>query len=319
MSESAHGSAENEVKSYPPTVYVGAALAVITTFFIVQAFALSLVEPGAIDQMLTDMSGESTNVEGQSSISLSLVAIAGAVFMATIMILLFRYGLDRLILGFMMYGAAGVGTLTVLLSVGYSQVSLAVGIIFGLTLAGALWKYPRWYVLNTIAVLWAAVGVAYFGMLATPLLVVAVLVLLLLYDIATVYLTGHMEELASEASGMKLPVMVIFPLTFPFTLDGYLAGDDDALAIGTGDLVVPSVLVASAVAFSPAQTYSVAGISLNIPGLGAALGTAVGVMALILLSQVWRRGHAGLPWLNLGALSGYVGGCAAVGVAVFPA
>jgi len=78
----------------------------------------------------------------------------------------------------------------------------------------------------------------------------------------------------------------------------------DALFIGLGDAVIPTVLVASAGFFLDAPTL-VPGIALNVPALGAIVGTIAGLIGL--LWMVFRgRAHAGLPLLNGGAIAGYL-------------
>jgi len=87
----------------------------------------------------------------------------------------------------------------------------------------------------------------------------------------------------------------------------------DALFIGLGDAVIPTILVASAAFFIDAGTISVPLIALNGPALGAMIGTLAGL--LVLMHMVLQgRAHAGLPLLNGGAISGYLLGALASGV-----
>ena len=78
----------------------------------------------------------------------------------------------------------------------------------------------------------------------------------------------------------------------------------DALFIGLGDAVIPTVLVASAGAFLDAPPL-VEGIALNAPALGGMVGTMVGLAVLLRLVFAGRA-HAGLPLLNTGAIVGYL-------------
>jgi presenilin-like A22 family membrane protease len=87
----------------------------------------------------------------------------------------------------------------------------------------------------------------------------------------------------------------------------------DALFIGLGDAVIPTILVASAAYFLDAGTLDVPGIALNLPALGAIVGTLAGL--LVLLHMVLKgRPHAGLPLLNGGAIGGYLLGALASSV-----
>ncbi|MFC6730822.1 presenilin family intramembrane aspartyl protease, partial [Natronoarchaeum mannanilyticum] len=93
-------------------------------------------------------------------------------------------------------------------------------------------------------------------------------------------------------------------------------GVRDALYIGLGDAVMPTILVASAAAFVPvdaAPQLSIPVVTMNLPALTAMLGTLAGL--LILLRMVLKgRAHAGLPLLNGGAILGYLVGALASGV-----
>jgi presenilin-like A22 family membrane protease len=93
----------------------------------------------------------------------------------------------------------------------------------------------------------------------------------------------------------------------------------DALYIGLGDAVIPTVLVASAAFFLDAgPTFSVAGVSANLPALGAIAGTMAG-LAVLLWLVLKGRAHAGLPLLNGGAIAGYLVGALAAGVTLVDA
>ncbi|ELY42359.1 presenilin family intramembrane aspartyl protease PSH [Natronorubrum sulfidifaciens] len=89
----------------------------------------------------------------------------------------------------------------------------------------------------------------------------------------------------------------------------------DALFIGLGDAVIPTILVASAAYFLDVGTISVPGIALNLPALGAIIGTIAGL--LVLMHMVLKgKPHAGLPLLNGGAIGGYLLGAIASGLSL---
>ncbi|MFP8891564.1 presenilin family intramembrane aspartyl protease PSH [Natrialbaceae archaeon A-CW2] len=95
-------------------------------------------------------------------------------------------------------------------------------------------------------------------------------------------------------------------------------GVRDALFIGLGDAVIPTILVASAATFIDEGMLEVPLITLNVPALGAIVGTLVGL--LVLLSMVLQgRAHAGLPLLNTGAIGGYLIGALWAGVPLLTA
>jgi presenilin-like A22 family membrane protease len=88
----------------------------------------------------------------------------------------------------------------------------------------------------------------------------------------------------------------------------------DALFIGLGDAVIPTVLVASGGFFLQGRAETlVDGLALNLPALGGMMGTTVGLLALLYL-VLEGRPHAGLPLLNGGAIAGYLLGALAAGV-----
>jgi presenilin-like A22 family membrane protease len=90
--------------------------------------------------------------------------------------------------------------------------------------------------------------------------------------------------------------------------------DRDALFIGLGDAIIPTVLVASAAFFLDTDpAVSLLGISAPLPAVTAMAGTLLGLTALLWL--VTRgRAHAGLPLLNGGAIAGYLLGALASGL-----
>ena len=89
----------------------------------------------------------------------------------------------------------------------------------------------------------------------------------------------------------------------------------DALFIGLGDAVIPTILVASAAYFLDVGLIAVPGIALNVPALGAIIGTIAGL--LVLMHMVLKgKPHAGLPLLNGGAISGYLLGAVASGLSL---
>ncbi|WP_276253696.1 presenilin family intramembrane aspartyl protease PSH [Halomontanus rarus] len=89
----------------------------------------------------------------------------------------------------------------------------------------------------------------------------------------------------------------------------------DALFIGLGDAVIPTILVASAAYFLEAPTLGIPGIAMNVPALGAIVGTIAGLLVLMYMVMQGKP-HAGLPLLNGGAISGYLVGAVASGISV---
>ncbi|WP_135819621.1 presenilin family intramembrane aspartyl protease PSH [Halostella litorea] len=92
----------------------------------------------------------------------------------------------------------------------------------------------------------------------------------------------------------------------------------DALFIGLGDAVMPTIIVASAAFFVDAGTIEVPGIALNLAALSAMVGTTLGLLALMTM-VLKGRAHAGLPLLNGGAIGGYLVGAMASGLTLVQA
>lgn len=104
--------------------------------------------------------------------------------------------------------------------------------------------------------------------------------------------------------------------------DAPAEGDDgvrDAFFIGLGDAVMPTVMIASAAFFSPANSLGVGALpALNLPALTSMVGTFAGLFVLLWL-VLKGRAHAGLPLLNGGAIGGYLLGSLAAGVPILTA
>jgi len=91
----------------------------------------------------------------------------------------------------------------------------------------------------------------------------------------------------------------------------------DALFIGLGDAVMPTILAVSAAFFLEVPRFDLP-VLLNVPALGALVGTMLGLVALQWL--VFRgQAHAGLPLLNGGAIAGYVIGALIAGIPILEA
>jgi presenilin-like A22 family membrane protease len=104
--------------------------------------------------------------------------------------------------------------------------------------------------------------------------------------------------------------------------DGDESGIRDAFFIGLGDAVIPTVIVASAAFFLPAELTPSLGVpglpALTLPALTAMVGTFAGLFTLLWM-VLKGRPHAGLPLLNGGAIGGYLLGALASGVPLLTA
>lgn len=191
-----------------------------------------------------------------------------------------------------------------------------------------LYKFPEWYIVDVVGVLVAAGSIAIFGSSFTPQIYVFVLLGLAVYDYISVYKTKHMLSLADSVLNYHLPIMLVVPkhLDYSFldestslrkeadepviTPAGTVASADktatapiavtapkkkprDAMFLGLGDVVIPSIFSLTA---------------LQVSTLAAAT-SMMGVIAgfLFLMTFVLRgKPQAGLPALNGGAFVGFL-------------
>ncbi|WP_101296422.1 presenilin family intramembrane aspartyl protease PSH [Halegenticoccus soli] len=320
--------------------YRGGAFAALI-FLLVQLGALALV-PTFFDQ------GYQT-VEDPSDPTNSLLYV-GAILVATaVMLAAFKYELDRAIRGFIVFtsGLLSWYVFGAIVPDPFLALALAAGV------ALALLAYPEWYVIDTAGVLMGAGAAGLFGISFGLLPAVLLLAVLAAYDAISVYGTKHMLSLASGVMDLRVPVVLVIPLSLSYSLldDDFSAvggldggngkdGEDgnggesepgrgdrtegaeappverDAFFIGLGDAVMPAVMVASAAFFSPAEPLGVPALAaLNLPALLSMVGTFVG-LAVLLRMVMEGRAHAGLPLLNGGAIAGYLLGSALAGVPI---
>ncbi len=297
-----------------------AAAGTVGLFLCIQLGALALIEPFR--------SAGFQPVEDPQDPTNSLLYV-GAILVATGgMLAAFKFDLQWLIrglvivssvflswyvLGVVLPAAVVVGGLHVLAAAG------ALGIGVGLAV------YPEWYVIDTAGVVMGAGAAGLFGISFGILPAVVLLVVLAVYDAISVYGTEHMLSLADEVMAIKIPVLLVVPVSPSYSFldagDDTDEGDDeeeqsrDAFFIGLGDAVIPSVLVASAAFFVPTASLGVAGVALTLPALTAMIGTLAGLVILLWM-VLQGRAHAGLPLLNGGTIAGYLVGALASGLTV---
>jgi presenilin-like A22 family membrane protease len=237
--------------------------------------------------------------------------------MTGIMLILIKYGRKRIIQAIfyasifitMLYVFLPIfllfdpeGTIALLASLG-----LAVGLIVLLAKSG------EWYVIDGVGLIIAVGVTAILGMSLGVLPVLILLIVMAVYDAISVYKTKHMIALAEGVAPLRLPVLFVIPRERGFSMDrleqrgGLLpkeSGERDAFFMGLGDTVIPGLLVVSASIFLPATDSF-----LLTANLWAALGALIGGLAgyLLLIRFVMRgKPQAGLPFLNTGAILGYL-------------
>ncbi len=205
-------------------------------------------------------------------------------------LVVFRFGGQRLIY-FVMLAAVTITIYYVMYALFHPNVYLPV--VSTLAFALLLFKYPEWYVLDATGLIIGGGAAAIFGISLGILPVLLLLIILAVYDAIAVYKTKHMVSLAESVIELRLPILFVLPRNWSFSL---MKGDEmeDGFFMGLGDAIIPSVLVVSSFV-----TYELA-----TPTLGAVIGTLAGYAVL---STIAGRGkpHAGLPFLNSGAILGF--------------
>lgn len=190
-----------------------------------------------------------------------------------------------------------------------------IGTLIGAGAATALlYLYPEWYVIDVLGVLISAGVASIFGISLAILPVLVLLVLLAVYDAISVYRTKHMITLAEGVLETKAPIMVVVPkrMDYSFRREGLNIGEGEergAFVMGMGDLIMPSILVASSHVFldAPAVLWI-----LSAPTLGAMAGSLAGLAVLLFFVNKGKP-QAGLPPLNGGAILGFLVGAALAG------
>jgi presenilin-like A22 family membrane protease len=312
-------------------------------FLVVQVGALAMVGP-------FETAGYQA-VEDPSDPTNSLVYFAAILVATAAMLAAFKYAFERAVRAVVVLSSAlvswyvfGVVTppLLVVGAVNVLAVVLSVGV------AVALLVYPEWYVIDGAGVVMGIGAGALFGISFGLLPAIVLLSVLAVYDAISVYGTRHMLSLAEGVMNLRIPVILVVPLTLSYSLldddfggvsdvdeDGVETGasesgdpaegesadaadgsERDAFFIGLGDAVMPTVMVASGAFFSPAPSLGVGLLpALNAPALLAMVGTFLG-LGILLWAVMKGRAHAGLPLLNGGAIGGYLLGSVLAGVPV---
>jgi presenilin-like A22 family membrane protease len=321
----------------------------------VAAVLFLLVQVGALAMVGPFQSAGYQAVEDPSDPTNSLVYI-GAILVATVLMLAaFKYAFERAVKVVVVLSSALISWYVFaivappLVTVGSVNL-LAIGLSIGV--AVALLVYPEWYVIDAAGVVMGIGAGALFGISFGLLPAIVLLSALAVYDAISVYGTKHMLSLAEGVMDLRVPVILVVPLSLSYSLldddfsganevheDGSEAGEEadaeptpaatpapdgdgtadassdrDAFFIGLGDAVMPTVMVASGAFFSPASSLGVAVLpALNLPALLSMVGTFLG-LGVLLWAVLKGRAHAGLPLLNGGAIGGYLLGSVLAGV-----
>jgi presenilin-like A22 family membrane protease len=196
-----------------------AVLVAVLLFLAVQVGALALVGPfEAADYRAVDDPTDPTN----SAFYLGAILVATALMLAA-----FRFDFDRVVRWVVVlaggllswYVFSVVAPVVTVAGVNVAPLALAAAVVV------ALLVHPEWYVIDAAGVVMGAGGAGLFGISFGPLPALVLLVALAVYDAVSVYGTEHMLSLASGVLDLRVPVVLVIPLTLSYSL---LEADFDA-------------------------------------------------------------------------------------------
>ena len=284
--------------------------------YLAMPLLLIAVEIGALLLSLPVQASGIVAFEDPESMANPVIFIAIMLAFTAFLLVLIRYDLKKVI-------AAVIGIsifltfIYIFLAIVYAlagATDLATVIVLVLSILSTvlLYKYPEWYVIDALGILIGAGVAAIFGASLDILPVIAILVLLAVYDAISVYKTKHMITLAEGVIDLKTPILFVVPKRRNYSIiregigkigDG---GERAAFIIGMGDMIMPSILVVSANVFL--QGWRLGGM-INLPALGAIVGSLAGLVVLLYFVMSGKP-QAGLPPLNGGTILGFLAGWA---------
>ena len=177
-------------------------------FLLVQVGALAMVGP-------FETAGYQA-VEDPSDPTNSLVYIVAILVATALMLAAFKYAFERAVKGVVVFSSALVSwyvfgvvapPLVTLGSVNLVAIALSIGV------AVALLVYPEWYVIDAAGVVMGIGAGALFGISFGLLPAILLLSVLAVYDAISVYGTRHMLSLAEGVMELRVPVILVIPLS----------------------------------------------------------------------------------------------------------
>jgi presenilin-like A22 family membrane protease len=175
-----------------------------------------------------------------------------------------------------------------------------------IVLIALLIKYPEWYVVDICGVILGVGSIVLFGISLSVPLVVALLIIMAVYDAISVYKTKHMIDLADAVVNLRIPAMLVVPKNRDYSFIKEIQSlkekidrgeKREAFFMGLGDIVFPGILAES-------SFFNIAGNGLTI-AISVIIGTLFGFVALSSL-VIKGKPQAGLPFLCSGAILGYL-------------
>lgn len=154
-----------------------------------------------------------------------------------------------------------------------------INIIISITIAFSIvfvWLlYPCWLTTNMLAISIVLYLLLYFPNIPLKTIIIAGLVLIV-YDVAAVFILGIMQKLAGAALNYNLPLLIIIPKSLAIK-------SDTLLVMGLGDIIYPGLLIRSEIyrakTLNMPQIFSLPLFPLALT-VGYICGIAVGVFSL---------------------------------------
>lgn len=286
---------------------------------------LLAVEAGAILISLPVQVSGITAFEDPSSFENPFIFIGILLAFTIFLLILIKYNLKKVIaavIGISIFFTFGyIYAALVYAGMGMTDAATVIVLILSILSTLLLYKYPEWYVIDSLGILIGAGIASIFGVSLEVMPVVLLLVILAVYDAISVYKTKHMITLAEGVVDLKTPILFIIPKRrdYSFIKEGFgkISGNDGegksseraAFIIGMGDMIMPAILVVSANVFI--QGTKIGGV-INLPALGAMVGSVAGIMVLLWFVMSGKP-QAGLPPINGGTILGFLVGWAMTG------
>jgi presenilin-like A22 family membrane protease len=279
---------------------------------------LLAVEIGALLISLPVQASGIVAFEDPSSMENPLIFIAILLGFTIFLLILIKFNLRKVIafvIGLSIFFTfAYIFAALVYAGMGATDAATVIILVLSVLATLILYKYPEWYVIDTLGVLIGAGVASIFGVSLEVLPVVILLILLAVYDAISVYKTKHMITLAEGVIDLKTPILFVIPKKrdYSFIKEGIgkLAdgGERSAFIIGMGDMIMPAILVVSANVFIKGAKL---GGVINLPALGAIIGSVLGLVVLLHFVMSGKP-QAGLPPINGGTILGFLAGYAAM-------
>jgi presenilin-like A22 family membrane protease len=184
-------------------------------FLCVQLGALALVDPlKAGGNQFVEDTGDPTN----SVVYIALILVATAAMLAVI-----KLDLEWILRGFVIFSGVYIAWYVFRVVVpgvyvpigGFAVNVLAVALAVGL--GAALYVYPEWYVVDAAGIVMGVGAAGLFGINFGILPALVLLSVLAVYDAISVYGTEHMLTLASGVMDLRVPVVLVVPLTLSYS------------------------------------------------------------------------------------------------------